>query len=50
MGERVGKSTLFHFADRFARVRRDLLREIVSELEAKCRTVYLPSSALYEGG
>ncbi|BCS93643.1 hypothetical protein [Metallosphaera javensis (ex Sakai et al. 2022)] len=35
--------------ERFARVRRDLLREIASELEAKCRTVYLPSSALYEG-
>ncbi|BCS93310.1 MAG: hypothetical protein MjAS7_1918 [Metallosphaera javensis (ex Sakai et al. 2022)] len=49
VGERVGKSTLFHFVERFARVRRDLLREIASELEAKCRTVYLPSSALYEG-
>ncbi|BBL46961.1 IS5/IS1182 family transposase [Metallosphaera sedula] len=49
VGERVGKSTLFDFIGRFARARKDLLREIAKELEAKCRQSYLPSSALYEG-
>ncbi|BBL47042.1 hypothetical protein [Metallosphaera sedula] len=32
VGERVGKSTLFDFIGRFARARKDLLREIAKEL------------------
>ncbi|BCS93306.1 hypothetical protein [Metallosphaera javensis (ex Sakai et al. 2022)] len=49
VGERVGKTTLFDFLERFARERKGLLREIARDLEGRCRTMYLPSSALYEG-
>ncbi|WP_287689138.1 IS5/IS1182 family transposase [Metallosphaera javensis (ex Sakai et al. 2022)] len=49
VGERVGKTTLFDFLERFARERKNLLREIARDLEWRCRTMYLPSSALYEG-
>ncbi|BCS92228.1 hypothetical protein [Metallosphaera javensis (ex Sakai et al. 2022)] len=47
--ERVGKTTLFDFLERFARERNNLLREIARDLEGRCRTMYLPSSALHDG-
>ncbi|MCG3107742.1 hypothetical protein L3N51_00007 [Metallosphaera sp. J1] len=40
---------LFEFVERFARERKGLLREIAMDLEGRCRTMYLPSSVLYEG-
>ncbi|MCG3109764.1 hypothetical protein L3N51_02060 [Metallosphaera sp. J1] len=49
VGEPVEKTTLFDFLERFARERKGLLREIARDLEGRCRTMYLPSSALYEG-